>query len=1215
MTKWTVEQQKAIEHRHQNILVSAAAGSGKTAVLVERMIRLILDDKVDVDKMLVVTFTNAAATEMRTRIQKALEDSMTQDNVDREFLSRQMNLLYRAKIMTLHKFCIELVREHFYIVDIEPTFRIANASEIQILIAKIVDIVMENAYLDARSTFFDLVEMYSNNRNDEEIRKWIIGIYRFIQSQPNPLEWLKQQMAVYALSSDLLCRLENDASDKYNGDNDEIDNFFNQQLWSKQLLKWAISQINKAISSLEMGIGICQQYPELSPYMETLYLDVEFCHHMMEACQKGWNEAYRFAKGMKLSTLKKLSKDAKQYLELEIIDEVKSIRNDIVKKKFLNPVMDILKMKSPMEHIMELANLSDVAYELYELIRTFDEEFTKVKKEKNILDFNDLEHYAIDILSCTDIASAYKNEFDYVFMDEYQDVNLVQESIINKIKRDDNLFLVGDVKQSIYRFRLADSYLFLDKYHRYAIDTNEKDILLHLTKNFRTRAEILDGINDVFEHLMISNLAEISYDEKARLNAGINADAYKQSPMEFYIIDKQSKQELSEEVAQISDMEVEAHLVAKRIIALLNEKIYDVKKNSWRNVSLSDIAILMRTTKGWSTIFADVLSKYGISVSSDASEEQSNTLEVEIFISLLKIIDNLYQDIPLLTVLRSAITDFSIEEIAQIRKKYPHDNFYKAFILAGREDNDLGMRISDFINKIARWKREERQMNLFEFMWQILNETGFYYYICALPNGDSRQQNIKYLVDMAEEFEKSGFSERGLYAFLVYIEKLAKAGDSIAIPKASYNNMHCVQMMSIHRSKGLEFPIVILAGLGKQFNLQDARAKILMHKKYGIGLRYVDWKSRVYSDTLGQMIIKKELISETLAEEIRILYVAMTRAVDRLVMVGSTSDINTSLTKWHRGANLANLSLAKSNLDWLAMILMGEEVSSDWHVVYWTKTKIIENNDLFDNTILQSLDDQHVTYKQEKKDRIDLHLLPDENEFTEDIVYNEIKNRLDWQYPYAETQYLPFKLSVSELNQWQKNSETDDGMGNFFSYSDIPEMIVKPKFLEKNNIVSAVEIGTMYHFFMQIINLKGDLSSGGIQQQLNDFVKSGIMERNSLDILDAVKLSKFFESHLGKRLIHSKKVYREVPFLFKNKYKSGNILIQGVIDCYFEEDHNIILIDYKTDKNVSGKEFSHAKKYHKQIALYKEAIENLIKKPVTESYIYFIDSAVSVKIY
>ncbi len=1206
MTKWTNEQRRAIEHRNQNILVSAAAGSGKTAVLVERIIQLILNDKVDVDRMLIVTFTNAAAGEMKSRIHDALEEVLYRDDVDKAFISHQINILYRAKIMTLHKFCIEMVREHFYVVDIEPTFRIAKPSEIDILTIQIIDYIMEKTYESQRNSFMNLVEMYANNRSDDEIRKWIVSIYRFIQSQPNPISWLEEQMCIYhdavALSAD---------------------DFFHNQLWARELLDWCIKEIVKATDAIKTAIELCEQSQGLSSYIITLTMDLQLCEDMIVACKKGWNSAYEFASAMQFSRLKRISKDDKPFVDEDVENAVKSIRNDIVKKKFIIPVQDLLKKKSPSEHIVELSGLSEVASELNRLIVEFDIEFTKIKKQKNILDFNDLEHYAIQILQNEDIANQYKNQFQYVFMDEYQDANLVQETIINSIRRDNNLFLVGDVKQSIYRFRLADSQLFLNKYNQYALDSNEQDIRLHLTKNFRTRADILEGINHVFERLMIQDLGEISYDENARLNAGIQMPSADDTCMEFYVIDKKVEGEV---LNDITDVQTEAHFVAKRIQSLLGNKIYDVKKSVWRTVEPSDIAILMRTTKNWASVFTDVLSSYGLSVSSDDSAEQRNSLEIEILLSTLKIVDNLYQDIALLTVLRSPVADFTIEQIAIIRKKYPDDNFYQSFLLYANEEDELANKINNFLEMISRWKNEERQMGLFEFIWNILNETGFYYFASAMPNGETRQANIRRFVDIAEEFENSGFTQRGLYAFLQYVEKLERAGSNMGIVHVSDNSDNSINILSIHKSKGLEFPVVILAGLGKEFNLQDARAKILMHKKYGIGLRYVDWKHRVYTDSLGQMIIKKSVIAETLAEEIRILYVAMTRAVNKLIMVGSTGKMSASLDKWQRGSNLYNLSLAKSNLDWLGMIMSGGEPAGlSLRLAFYNKQDVIEKSPkkLFDdkgdgieNNVTKE-DIAERAFVSEEDFYENSPAIDDENGTCNGIcsdykinaeLSDNIKKKLYWQYKYSDVQDLPFKLSVSELNRRTALDTLDDS-----PYGKMLELVPKPKFLDEDVSISAVDRGTMYHFFMQIIDFHADVSETGLQNQLNESIKLGIIDSRASKALDVKKISKLFQTDLGKRMVAASKLYREVPFLYKTNYKSGSVLIQGVIDCYFEQDDNIVLIDYKTDRNVKGHEIHKAQKYNRQISLYKDAIESLIKKPVVESYIFFIETAVAVK--
>ncbi len=1212
MNNWTLEQKKAIEHRNQNILVSAAAGSGKTAVLVERIIQLILNDKIDVDRLLVVTFTNAAATEMRNRIQEALENALLRDNVDLEFLSRQINMLYRARIMTLHKFCIEMVREHFYKVDIEPTFRIATPTETEILIKDAIDYVMDSSYDEKSQSFYDLIEMYADNRSDEEIRNWIVYLYKFIQSQPYPTDWLKDQINIYQNAKFV-----------------KIEEFFETSIWVKAILTWGISELNKAIYALKKALELCVLPDGYIGYEQTISFELELCENLIIECKKGWNNAYNFAINADFKKrLKSVKKAEKELIGQEIIDEIKSIRTD-VKKKIIMPFVDILIKKTPRQYIDELAGLSNVADEILLLIKKFDKKYSEIKNEKNLLDFNDLEHFAIKILCDEDIAKNYQDEFEYVFMDEYQDANLVQENIINSLKRKNNLFLVGDVKQSIYRFRLADSQLFLDKYMQYNKDDRIDDIRLHLTKNFRTREQILNIINNVFEELMRSDLAEIEYDENARLNAGLEMPMYNYSPLEFYAIDKKEDNDESD-FDEITDIELEANFVAKRILTLFKQKTYDTKINKWRNINMSDIVILLRTTKNTSDIFSDILSNYGIDTITENSSDTEIPIEIQVFISLLKIIDNLYQDIPLIAVLRSFVGGFNIRQISDIRVVHRHGNFYEAFIKASVKNDELGNKSKLFLDKISKWKHDERQMQLSEFMWHLLIQTGYYHYIGGLANGDKRQQNLRQFIQRADEFEKSGFSQRGLYAFLKYIDQKNISSSILSEFEISRKNTDSVKIMSIHKSKGLEFPVVILAGLGRQFNLRDASKKILIHKKYGMALRYVDWKNRFYTDTLAQMLIKKVVIAETLAEEIRILYVALTRAIDRLILVGSTGKMESKIKNWNRGSDIYNLSLAKSNLDWLGMIL-----NKDINI--FNKTQILTSDNLFEKYVFQDCiksedcigikdcikSEEHIESNNNLLNCDNKNNIGDKrginvqsvnknviDKKSEAKLKNEIKRRLNWQYKDKDIQNLPFKLSVSELNRLRNNQDIS-------MYGELPELTPKPKFLEvevaNTSYISAVERGTLYHFFMQILDFNGDLSYAGINSQLNKFIDDKVINSIAKDVLDIKMISKFFCTELGNRISASTKIYKEVPFIYKSKYKNGNVLVQGVIDCYFEEDEKIVLIDYKTDRNIRGREKKAAIKYIEQINLYKDALEGLLRKSVKESYIYFFETATAIR--
>ncbi len=1211
MPKWTEPQQKAIDLRDSNLLVSAAAGSGKTAVLVERIIKLIVKDKVDIDKLLIVTFTNAAAGEMRERILAAIVNEMEKKNSDEKNLRRQMTLLNKASITTLHSFCINVIRKNFHVIGIDPTFRIADITESKILIQESLEEVLEEEYEKAEDEFITLIESFSENKSDRKIEDLILNIYHFIQSQPYPYEWLKESANMFNIDKENL----------------------NDNIWIKTVREEMEMKLIGAENIIEEALEITKQESGPYPYLEALEGD-------LKNIKKLKLKIYDFLEGrLKAEDLniehdkfKSISKKMKESGEIDpgLQDIVKGLRDEykgIIKGFFDKGILE-RDMDSYIEDVLSFYPVMNC---LSELVKLFGERYGQKKIEKGILDFNDLEHFTLAALESEEVREELNESYKYIFIDEYQDSNIVQETIIGKIKREDNLFLVGDVKQSIYRFRLADPSLFIEKYNSYSKDLDSKDIRIDLSKNFRSRKEILDGVNFIFENIMSRELGEVDYTEDAHLYVGADYESTEDDSIEVNIIEKSNDsiesylEEESEDgndidlaLEEITDAEVEATMVADKIKNMIGKKTYDAKKGEFREIKYSDIVILFRAVKNWANVFEEVFTRENIPVYVDDNSGYFDVLEVKTFLNLLNIIDNKRQDLPLLSIMRSPIGGFTTEDLIKIRINYSekYSSYYEALeSYMSNEDDDLSNRLEKFVDKLDYWNEESLYLKLDEFMWKVMIDTGYYYYVGAMTGGVQRQANLRILVDRANQFESASIN--GLFNFIRFADKLQSASGDMGTAKVLGENEDVVRIMTIHKSKGLEFPVVICAGLGKQFNLMDMRGDMLLHKDLGLGPKYVDINTRASRDTLPKIAIKSKKKVENLSEEMRVLYVALTRAKDKLILVGSVKDTAKRAEKWAKKPTIYNLLTSRSLLDWICMSLfdhvdgeplrdlLGVESHSELNTENESKWTInlVDKIDIFKDQILEE------EYKSDFKEKLENF---EREEYTD--FKSEIDRRFEWDYPDKESMKIPSKISVSDI---KKVSADDIEKVNY----NIPSLVKMPKFLAGEGEFSSAEKGTIMHFVMQHLDFKSTLDSENIDIQIERMIFNELLTDEEVEVIDKEKISRFFESDIGVRMLKSDNIFKEVPFVYRkhaNQIIEGleseeDIYIQGIVDCYFEEDGDIVLVDYKTDYVVDDVDVL-IDRYREQLNMYKEAIEGITERKVKESYIYSFNLNREVKV-
>ena len=1197
--EWTKEQKQAINKNKSNILVAAAAGSGKTAVLVERIINKILNEKIDIDKLLVVTFTNAAASEMRERILNAIYKKIDESENEEEIqnLQKQVVLLNKASICTIDSFCLDVVRNNFFEIDISPNFRIADTAEIELLKQEVLEELFEEKYEEKNEDFQKLIKTYTSYRDDTPLKDLILKIYSYISSSPYPKKWL------------------DDAIERFNIKDENLD--FTQTVWGELLIQEIKEELQDDIAILEAEAKRLSVEPDLVLFQKTIENDVIELKRLFGNLDN-WNNAYSIANSVDFITWPRNKVDS---LEKE---NAKNVR-DSVKKKFKAKV-DKIFVSSSEEAIQDILEMYKTLVKLKNLIFEFDEQFTKKKKDKNIVDFSDVEHYALQILvrekedgkhERTDVAKKYMKQFEEIAIDEYQDSNLVQEYILTSVSRGKNIFMVGDVKQSIYKFRQARPELFLEKYKSYSLEnSNEKGLKIQLFKNFRSRENILDFTNEIFKNIMSESLGEIEYTEEEFLNLGASWEP-KEIKNEIDIIDLKEKEydeENSEEEIQenLEDIEIEAKFVAKKIKELVESKyqVYDLKEKQYRNIKYRDIAILLRSTKAKAPIFEKELIEKDIPVYSDMSSEYIDTIEIQTILSLLKIIDNPMQDIPLVTVMRSSIGKFTDNELVEIRLADQHSDFYTTLLKSKLSVSaELKEKIERFLNELDKWRDEQEYLSLDELIWKIYEDTGFLNYMGVLPNGMLRQENLKMLFERAKQYEAASF--KGLFNFIRFIERLHSSSGDLSSAKMIGENEDVVRIMSIHKSKGLEFPIVFLASASSQFNLMDLNKDILLDQELGLGVKYIDYDMQVKYDTLTKLALRNKELNSVYSEEMRILYVALTRAKEKLYITGIKKDFS------KEKENIENmLSIYKKQKEKINPILVKKyKTYLDWILmVYYSDFDKMKN--LADVNILAK-DDLIKDLKPEEKQVIDLIKMIEENcKNVTDEEVQSVENELSFEYEYKEDTLIPSKTSITAIAHKNMEEVRYDAMNETQAdnYDENEITFPIPKFLnnEDEEKITASKRGTILHLCMKNLDFSKEYEIQDVKDLVEELKNKEIITEKEANSVNINQILKFTKSDIWQELKEAKEYHKEEPFYINvpaNEVEEtesiANILAQGIIDLYYiNKDDNIILLDYKTDFVKEGEEELLIKRHTPQLLLYKEALENALNKKVDRIYIY-----------
>ena len=1178
--KWTSEQKKVIDLRDRDILVSAAAGSGKTAVLVERIVNRICVDNppVDIDRMLVVTFTKAAAAEMRERVSRAI-DSLKEQKPDDENLQRQSTLVHNALITTIDSFCLFVVQNNFAQLNLDPDFRIGDQAELKLMLKDALAQVFEDNYArEDNEEFINLIDTYSKGRNDSAVRQMVEDIYYKAGSSSWPRKWMNSLLRLYDIKS--AKQLE---------DSEII----------KEIVDYSRVLLEEDVQELTMAKDLASATPGLEKYALTLSEDIALFDGMADVTgYVGMQEFLNKISFGRIAVIRKFDGDEKKKERVKSMRDAAKKKVDGIKQKYFGMSIELMyeQLERQRPFVKELIRLSLEFYDAMEAVKT----------RKRVFDFSDIEHFALRILvdeqtlEPTETAREFSKHFEEIMIDEYQDSNQVQEDILTAISREHhgvgNMFMVGDVKQSIYRFRMARPELFMEKYNTYTSDDSAHQ-RIDLHKNFRSRNEVLDFTNDIFYKIMAADLGNVQYDDDAALYPGASYPKETMRP-ELLLVDYKDE-DLSEIIED--KVQIEALLIANRIRSLMeNGMVTDKKTGQLRAVQYRDIVILSRSVATWGNTVAAVLKDCDIPAHVESNTGYFSSYEIQVILSMLRILDNPLQDIPMAAVLASPIVGMDDEELAQIRSAFKGVSFAQAALSAmAGEDGYEDEKLKAFALVFERLRGAVADTPIHELLYRMLDETGFYRYASAMPAGKRRRQNIDMLIEMAAAYEKTSY--KGLFHFVRYIDIQQKYEIDYGEADTAGENDDVVRIMTIHKSKGLEFPVVFVSGLGKGFNTQDTKSDLVIHEKLGLGLVEKTKSPRTKRPSLIRNEIESRIKMENLGEELRVLYVALTRAKEKIILTGGLSNAQKSFEKYRGNVN-ANQPIsfgqregAGCYLDWIIPAMLSYPDKYTVSTVDATEFAARTAMDMAANDISKAQLIGHISAADETKAK-------------------ELAEEFDFEYVYASDITKKSKYSVSELKH--------DSMVE--KYDSTEREAERPKFLleEKETYVpdfarddeaggasneskepkNAAGVnqgalrGTAVHRVMECLDFKSlcDINtkdhvavSAFVKKSMDEMLKKGLITDDMYRLTRPKLIEQFISSDVAARMAQADKrgdLYKEKPFVMDYE----GVLVQGIIDVFWLENDKIVLLDYKTDRVNAAKEL--IDRYSTQLKLYADAL-------------------------
>lgn len=1176
---WTEQQKQVIAERDCSLLVSAAAGSGKTAVLVERIIEKISakKDPVDVDRLLVVTYTHAAANEMKERIRKAIEKKV-EEEPENEHLIRQLSLIHKAQITTIHSFCLNLIRDYYYKLDLDPNFAIGDQGQMELMKLEVLDDVLEEAYEEQSDAFLEFIESYIPGKNDDRLKDYVLGLYESSRSHIDPLGWLSEAKKGFQIRT-----------------KEEL----HHAVWMKEILKDAKAVAASACAVIKEAVDTASKPQGPYFYLPTLSKDLETMEQFQaaETYEEFGNVFLSFSKPRLNGRKKKddiidtILQDCCKDLRKKAYDLIDSIRTSYFYKPESEIIRQIRMVRQPMEGFIDLT-------------KRFYHRFMDRKKLDNLLDFSDLEHLALELLTegfdengnpaVSAIAKEKAEYYHEIYIDEYQDSNFLQDAILQSVSMKslggNNVFMVGDVKQSIYSFRLARPELFIEKYHGYQQDGKSAK-LIELRNNFRSRREVLTAVNDIFYQIMHASLGNIEYTKDVAL---VPSFPYEEAEgtggnAELLLVGRDWA-EASEDDKDV----LEARMIADRIRKLVDGPSpqmvldHDEKGNEiYRKAEYRDIVILLRSVRGNAEKIQEVLMDAGIPAVSSSQSGYFDTVEVRVVLSLLTVVDNLYADIEMAAFLRSPMIGMTGEDLARLKlegkKKHLYDCLKKA-----PEDHKKAAKALSLLKKLREAKT---YLSLHELLWMAFDLTGYYHYAGAMPQGAKRQGNLLMLVEQAKSYEASRY--KGVFHFIRYMEQCKEYNMDFGEANPLGGNENLVTITSIHKSKGLEYPIVFLSKTHKKFNLRDTSGSLLFHPDYFIGPDLVNIRQRTKQPTIMKGMISRQLIKDSLGEELRVLYVALTRAKEKLIMTG----VQGNRHQLREGNTISYVDLlnARSYLEWLLMAA-GHMDQSPLEIRFLSE----------EDVALASVEEVFTSYR-------DKGMLTDELESMAGTPKaRAMKRAFAYQYPYELERDGRLKYSVSEIKRMSQASEPSE------AYRPQKETEpLYPKFFKKEAETSPASRGTAVHKVMELLDFSAEYTPKLLEELVHQWTLEGKLEEDMEALIPRDDIMAFLKSDLGqriKRAAERKENYKEAQFVMGVKFcemepeaKSGDyVVVQGIIDLYFKEGKDLVLVDYKTDRVKPGEEETLVSRYRAQLQYYKKALEQMEQKKVKECYIYSV---------
>ncbi|SCS54345.1 ATP-dependent nuclease subunit A [Staphylococcus caeli] len=1198
-TRWTDNQWRSIYAKGQDVLVAAAAGSGKTAVLVERIIQRIIKDEIDVDKLLVVTFTNASAREMKHRVDQRIQEASI-DHPDNAHLKNQRVKIHQAQISTLHSFCLKLIQQHYDVLDIDPNFKTSSEAENILLLEQTIDEVLEQHYDILDPHFVDLTEQLSSDRNDDLLRSTIKQMYFFSVANPDPLHWLQhlakpyedetQQASLLQLLNDLAMIFMNSALEALNKSYD---------------LFMMLEEVDKQVAVLDKERRFIAQALEDGVLNTQIIAD-----HQFEARFPAKNKKIKEANEMMLDAYD----DGKKYY-----DQYKALVEKVQEDYFSRSAEDLkLDMQRLAPRVAYLARItSDVI-----------EQFNQKKRSRNILDFSDYEHFALRVLmdaegQPSEIADMYRNQFEEILVDEYQDTNRVQEKIISCIKRgnesDGNLFMVGDVKQSIYKFRQADPSLFIGKYQRFTLDGSENGMRIDLSQNFRSREEVLTTTNYLFKHMMDEAVGEIVYDDAAQLYYG--------APFDDRPHDVQMNMLIEDAGSDLNGSEQEAEYIVQQVEKIMSEhEIYDVKTEQYRKPNYKDIVILERSY-GQARKIQQAFKDHNIPFHVNSKEGYFEQTEVQLILSFLRTVDNPLQDIYLVGLMRSVIYQFTEDELSKIRVCSPNDDYFyqsvKHYMVDDTAEQALVEKLAAFLKDIAHYQAYSQNHPVYQLIDKFYNDHYVIQYFSGIIGGKGRRANLYGLFNKAVEFENSSF--RGLYQFIRFIDELIERGKDFGEENIVGPNDDVVRMMTIHSSKGLEFPFVIYSGLSRKFRRDDLRQPVILNQSYGLGMTYYDIERQLSYPSLSSVTYKAIAEKEMISEEMRLIYVALTRAKEQLFLIGRVKD-EKEITQ------LEQVSVSDTHLPVSYRLTAQRPIDMIYPILAKYQSSSLPNTLRFESSIddipramkpyvqlntefYEDIASEIVVSSDEQRSIEDIQTIHTGN----DVLKAQIHEQLSYEYPFQDAIEKPSKQSVSELKRQLETEQSDTNYDRVRQYRIGTTSYERPAFLSHSKKRKANEVGTLMHTVMQHLPFKIEgLSQKDIVAHVDQLIEKHIIPEDAKTDIQFEDIYQFIDSDLYQMIANSDATYRELPFVVnqakvdrKEEDLDDTSIIQGMIDLIFVKDGQYYFVDYKTDafnrrRSMSDDEIGAQlrSRYKVQMEYYRNTLETILKTDV-KGYLYF----------